>query len=402
MTPSVTESELSQTATMTPASTSMRVSAEPSAAPLARSFIRDYAVLDSMRYTEADLLITEMVCNVVQHARSATEVELTVDTSNPGTVRISLTHDFPKPLNDPRRGVGFLLLERLSHSWGHDHDGNRLEIWFTLRKPGSIAGHDQLEDGELSGGMSLDPAACTDALIRRHRDLAVAISRRYRGKGVPDDDLEQVALMGLLKAIQRFDPTKGELRPYAAATISGELKKWLRDKGWSVRVPRSIQELALETGRASEKLTQKLSREPTLDEIAEHLGLAEDELVDATSARQAYSSRSIDKTQTGSDRTLLDTLEDEDCLMRDAEDRLMLHDAISRLRPRQQLIMTLRFHDDMSQAQIARIVGISQAHVSRQISHALSEMAEILVAQTPHESQGRTRGSEVGLPSDEA
>jgi RNA polymerase sigma-B factor len=360
---------------------SITLPAEPSAAPLARSFIREHTVLDSMRYTEADLLITEMICNVVRHAGFVDEIHLTVDLSIGRTVSISLAHDFTGPLIDPDPGAGFTVLDRLSHDWGHDHDGERLRVWFALRRPGSISRHPPPANERPEGAIDV----ASDVLIRRHRDLAIAIARRYRGKGVADEDLEQVALLGLLKAIQRYDAAVGDLRPYAAVTISGELKRWLRDKGWSVRVPRSVQELVLQVKRSSDELTQSLGRQPTRGEIADHLDLEESEILEAGSARSAYTSRSADQEIPGTEWTLLDGLQDASCQLKDAEDRLVLEGAISRLPDRQRLIMSLRFNEDMNQSEIADVVGISQVHVSRLLSKAFQSMRLVLADLEPEE-----------------
>lgn len=357
---------------------SITLPARPSAASLARSFIREHTVLDSMRYTEADLLITEMICNVVRHAGWVEEVELTVDPPNRGVVSISLSHDLSEPMEDLIPGAGFKVLDRLSHEWGYDHDGGRLVVWFSLRRPGSLAGRQLGVDNSVLDGVT-ELELGVEALLGRHHDLAVGIARRYRGKGVSDDDLEQVALMGLFKAIHRYDPARGELRPYAAVTISGELKRWLRDKGWSVRVPRSIQELVLRVKRGSDQLTQTLGREPTRGELAEHLGIAEGDVLEAGNARKAYASRSSDRVVPGTDRSLMDQFAD-DSLLDTTEDRLVLEDAIARLPHRQRIIVSLRFNKDMSQSEIADVVGISQVHVSRLLSKAFRGMRETLAA----------------------
>jgi RNA polymerase sigma-B factor len=214
--------------------------------------------------------------------------------------------------------------------------------------------------------------------VRRHTDLAASISRRYRGKGIDDDDLLQVANMALLKAIQRFDPTLGALRPYAASTISGELKRLLRDRGWSVRVPRSLQERSLEVGRTADQLAQILNRAPEPSELAAELEWSEEEVVEAMGARKAYASSSMDKPADITGVTLLDRLEDEDIGLLMADDRMLVEEAMANLPERQQLILRLRFNDDMTQSEIAEEVGISQMHVSRLLSKALGALKEAI------------------------
>lgn len=358
----------------------LRLQTNPGSAARARSFIREHATLDSMRHTEADLLVTELVANVIQHASSAGEFELTVDLSARNGVEVAVSHEHSVPLTDFTPGVGFKLMERLAREWGHEHDGCRLRVWFLVRKPGSLGLPQELSDDELAARMAGDPA-CSDELVRRHRDLAISISKRYRRKGIAEEDLKQVALMGLLKAIQRYDPALGELRPYAAATISGELKRLLRDKGWSLRVPRPVQERALAITRASEELTHKLNRDPSHEEIAEYLSITEDEVAEAIGARLVYTSRSIDTPAVDSGASLLESLPGDSSGLEEAEVRLLLEDAIFKLPERQRLIMRLRFEEDMTQSEIADIVGISQMHVSRLLAKALEAMREHLVSE---------------------
>lgn len=345
-----------------------------------RSFIREQTKLESMRHTEADLLVTELVANAIQHAPSAGEFDLTVDPSDRNRVQIAVSHEHPVPMTDFTARVGFTLVERLAREWGYEHDGRRLRVWFLVRRPGSLGPPHELSDDELAAGTARDPA-CSDELVRRHRDLAISISKRYRRKGIAEEDLKQVALVGLLKAIQRYDPALGDLRPYAAATISGELKRLFRDKGWSLRVPRPVQERALAITRASEELTHKLNRDPSHEEIAEHLTITADEVAEAVGARQVYSSRSIDTPAVESGLSLLESLAGESSGMAEAEVRLLLEDAISKLPERQRLIMRLRFEDDITQSEIADIVGISQMHVSRLLAKALETMRQHLVSE---------------------
>lgn len=226
----------------------------PDSAARARGFLREKATLDSMRHAEADLLVTELIANAIAHSPESEEVVVSVRQDRDSGLVVSVEHPHPSTIEPEETGVGFLLLERLSRSWGIDHDGARLAVWFTLRTPGTTSIAPDISDEELVERMADDPAAYSDELVRRHNDLVTSISRRYRGKGIDQDDLLQVANMALLKAIQRFDPEIGSIRPYAAATISGELKRLLRDRGWSVRVPRSLQERSLEVARASEEI----------------------------------------------------------------------------------------------------------------------------------------------------
>jgi RNA polymerase sigma-B factor len=350
----------------------------PEAAFDARQFVRQNVVLDSMRYTEADLLVTELIGNVVAHAPHADEIRLDVAPDAERRVRITVSNGHTRGLENVSRGVGLTLVDRVSQSWGWDHSDGELSVWFTVRSPGAHTVSDELSDEDLIARLSQDEGPHADALVRRHRDLAIAISRRYRGKGLPDEDLEQVALMALLKAVQRYDPDLGELRPYAAATISGEMKKLLRDRGWSVRVPRSVQEKTLRVGKAVEELTHRLGRPPDDHEVADHLSLTLDEVEEALKARGAYSTHSLDRPTETSGLSILDRLDEVDITLAGAEDRVVLEQVIARLPERQRQILELRFNEDMTQSEIAEIVGISQMHVSRLLAKAVDTLREQL------------------------
>lgn len=330
-----------------------------------------------MRLTEAHLLVTELVANVIEGAPGAETFDLSV-AADPAGIRVSVTHRYTGPLEEPLRSEGFALLDHLSKNWGRDFDGSRFTVWFLLRTPGTTTISPDVNDDVLFEHMEDDPAAYSDELVRRHRDLATSIAARYQGKGVPEEDLDQIALMALLKAIQRFDANLGELRPYAASTISGEMKRALRDHGWSVRVPRSMQELSLEVSKADEILTQKLGRAPEPEEIAEHLSMSEQEVMQADRARLAYTTRSIDKPGPREEPSLGERLEHVDDRLTRVVQRRPLEAAISKLPRRKRHILDLRFNHDLTQSEIADIVGISQMHVSRLLAQALEELREDL------------------------
>lgn len=342
----------------------------------ARAFMRETATLDSMRHAEADLLVTELIGNVISHAPEVDEMIISVHQDRDAGLMVSVEHPHPTDIAPDDTGVGFLLLERLSRSWGIEHDGSNLRVWFTLRTPGTTSIAPDVSDEELVSRMADDPAAYSDELVRRHSDLVSSISRRYRGKGIDQDDLLQVANMALLKAIQRYNPEIGSIRPYAAATISGELKRLLRDRGWSVRVPRSLQERSLEVAKASEEMSQTLNRAPEPRELAERLDMTEDEVLEAMDARNAYVSSSMDKPAESTGLTLLERLEDDDIRLLMADDRIVVEQAIEGLPKRQQRILELRFNQDMTQSEIAEEIGISQMHVSRLLNRALNSLRE--------------------------
>ncbi len=348
--------------------------ARPASAGEARRFLREHARLSGVRHAEADLLVTELIGNVIAHCPYVDEFQLSVARDPVLGLVVEVSNESPAPLGEVEEGVGFLLLDKVSRAWGHSHDGERLSVWFSVRTPGTTAISEDTPDDRLFAGMSEDPASYSDELVRRHSDLADSIARGYRGKGIDNEDLGQVANMALLKAIQRFDPTRGRFRPYAAATISGELKRLLRDKGWAVRMPRSLQEQVLRVGRAAEELEQSLGKPPEPAELARHLEMEVDEVLEAMEARLAYSAASVNQESDATGFTLLDRLESEDLRLLLADERVVVEEAIAALPERQREILHLRFNADLTQSEIAERMGISQMHVSRLLSASFEEI----------------------------
>lgn len=219
--------------------------------------------------------------------------------------------------------------------------------------------------------------AIRDELIEAHLRLAEHLARRFNNRGVPLDDLVQVAALGLVKAVERFEPERGlEFSTFATPTIVGELKRHFRDKGWSVRVPRRIQELHVEVNALVSTLTQRLGRSPTIEELARASGTSEEEVLEAMEAAQAYRSASIDAPSSGDEPGLglAGQLGDEDANLFAAENRMLVAALVDTLPKREQLIMKLRFYDGMTQNQIADRLGISQMHVSRLLARSLAQL----------------------------
>jgi RNA polymerase sigma-B factor len=222
--------------------------------------------------------------------------------------------------------------------------------------------------------------ATRDQLIEAHLRLAEHLARRFSNRGVALDDLIQVAALGLVKAVERFDPERGlEFSTFATPTIVGELKRHFRDKGWAVRVPRRVQELHVEINALVGELTQRLGRSPTIAELARIAGTSEEDVLEAMEAAQAYRSASIDAPTGGGDedsRGLAAQLGDEDVNLFDAENRMLITDLLTALPKREQLMLRLRFYDGMTQSQIADRLGISQMHVSRLLAKSLAMLRE--------------------------
>ena len=219
-----------------------------------------------------------------------------------------------------------------------------------------------------------------DDLIEAHLGLAEYLARRFANRGEPLDDLVQVASLGLVKAVERFDPARGlEFTTFATPTIVGELKRHFRDKGWAVRVPRRVQELHLRVTRVIDDLALELGRSPTVQEIAQRAGTTEDEVVEAVDAGSAYRSASLDAGRSDDDESpgLLGQLGELDPELARAERRAALGPLISELPEREQVMLYLRFYEGMTQSEIAKRLGISQMHVSRLLARSLQQLREL-------------------------
>ena len=214
-------------------------------------------------------------------------------------------------------------------------------------------------------------------LIEAHLGLAEYLARRFSNRGEPLDDLVQVASVGLLKAVDRFEPDRGvEFSTYATHTIVGELKRHFRDKGWAVRAPRRMQELYLRLGKVVSTLSQELGRSPTIPELATEAQVSEEEVLEALEAGQAYRFSSLDAPSPGDEDgdSLGAHLGQVDPLMADAEHRMALTPLIARLPNREQTILHLRFFEGLTQSEIAARLGISQMHVSRLLARSLAKL----------------------------
>jgi len=221
-----------------------------------------------------------------------------------------------------------------------------------------------------------------DELVRRHLALAEGLAARYRNVNDPFEDLVQVATLGLIKAVDRFDPDFGaSFVSYAAPTILGELKRYFRDTGWSLHVPRGAKEAALEVRNAADELVDATGRSPTVTEIAIHLGRRTEDVVAALEAANAHFADSLDAPLSGSDDDSLDiTLLDHAGAADDgyglSEMRASLPSAISRLPYHERRALELRMREAMTQTEIATQLGCSQMHVSRLLRRAAERMRE--------------------------
>jgi RNA polymerase sigma-B factor len=217
-------------------------------------------------------------------------------------------------------------------------------------------------------------------LVERHMGLAAHIANRFRRSGGTDDDLRQVAMLGLVKAVDRFDPEFGAtFSAFAGRTIEGELKRHFRDRSWVVRVPRGAKELHLLVRNASERLAHDLERSPTVDEIAEHLHVDRDDVLRGLAATAAYSVGTLDSGSGDDDEVAADrqrALAAHEPGYDDADNRSVILELLERLPDRERDIVRLRFYDRMSQSEIADVVGVSQMHVSRLLRRSFEQMRE--------------------------
>jgi RNA polymerase sigma-B factor len=229
-----------------------------------------------------------------------------------------------------------------------------------------------------------DPERTTvrDALVALHLPLVEHLARRFRNRGEPLDDLVQVATIGLIKAIDRFDPSRNvEFSTYATPTIVGEIKRHFRDRGWAIRVPRRLQELRLTLVSATNDLTQKLGRSPTVSELAGYLKVSDEEIVEGLESANAYSTVSLDAPDPSDDsmQWKVDALGMHDEALEGVEYRESLKPLLEKLSPREKHILMLRFFGNLTQSQIATEIGVSQMHVSRLLARTLASLREGLM-----------------------
>ena len=231
--------------------------------------------------------------------------------------------------------------------------------------------------------------AARQQLIEQYMSLVRSLARRYSYRGEQFEDLVQIGAIGLIKAIDRFDLNRGvELTTYATPNIIGEIKRHFRDRGWSVRVPRGLQELNIQLSRLLEELTVQLGRSPTISELAKAAGVEEEEVLEALESGRAYSSLSLSAGGSGhDDEEELDPLESlgtEEHEYEISEDRAVLEPGFRVLDERERRILHLRLFKGLTQSQIAQQVGISQMHVSRLIWRSLGKIrAEIASEEEP-------------------
>ncbi|MEO5662809.1 MAG: RNA polymerase sigma factor SigF [Nocardioides sp.] len=224
-------------------------------------------------------------------------------------------------------------------------------------------------------------AMAREDLVRLHLPLVEHCARRFRNRGEPPEDLVQVGTIGLIKAVDRFDTERGvEFSTYATPTIIGEIKRYFRDKGWAIRVPRRLQELRMQITATTAELTQKLGRSPTPRELGEAIGCSVEEIIEGMESSNAYSTLSLDASDSSDDGppSLLDSLGVDDHNLEHVDIRESIKPLLEGLDPREKRILLLRFFKNMTQSQIAEEIGVSQMHVSRLLTKTLKQLRESL------------------------
>jgi RNA polymerase sigma-B factor len=232
---------------------------------------------------------------------------------------------------------------------------------------------------ELVHGIRAGDEQAREQLIMRHMPLVRSIAHRYAGRGLALDDIIQAGSLGLVQSVNRYQPERGvPLSAFAARTIEGEIMHQFRDRGWSVRVPRSLQELSRRTAAVGDRLSHRLGRAPTTDELAEAMEITPSQVEEAIMAQRAYTAESLDVRanddgtgDSGRGQKWLATTDDS---LESVADRTTLVSVLHTLPPRERRIVTLRYFDDLTQSEIADRLGISQMHVSRLLRAALDSL----------------------------
>ena len=219
-----------------------------------------------------------------------------------------------------------------------------------------------------------------EQLIVSHVNLVRYIAAKFKNRGEPLDDLIQVGTIGLIKAIDRFDPSRGlEFTTYATPTIMGEIKRHFRDKGWTIRVPRRLQELSAKVNSATDELTAQLQRSPSIEEVADYLGTTADEVLEAMESSSAYSSVPLEgqgNNEEDDAPSVIDRYASVDGDLEASDDRMVLEEVIGEFPEADQQAIRMRFIDGMTQVEIAKRLGISQVQVSRMLRRALRRIQD--------------------------
>jgi RNA polymerase sigma-B factor len=290
-----------------------------------------------------------------------------------------------------RGALGSVGLQEHRPSGGADESG--------ADEYGDVAG--MFEALHAMVGEPVEVARQREVVFARCLGLADRVARHYRGRGEDVEDLMQAARLGLVKAVNGFDPAQGSpFVAFAIPTMMGEVRRHFRDHGWSMHVPRRLKDRHQQVMRATRELTQSLGRAPTAGELAEHLDLSREDVVQSLLAAQSYRAHSIDAPVSGGDsapRMLADTVGEVDVAYEQITDREAVRPLLAALPERERTVLYLRFFESLTQSQIAARIGISQMHVSRTLERTLRELRDQLLDQTTEGRVARPACDEGGL-----
>ena len=275
---------------------------------------------------------------------------------------------------DPPVAVPTLLPGEAPPDPPEDDDATRRRLGIEQTRRRSAELFTQMRDDGVADAVR---EGARDSLVHLHLPLVEHCARRFRNRGEPFEDLVQVGTIGLIKSVDRFDPERGvEFSTYATPTIIGEIKRYFRDKGWAIRVPRRLQELRMQIGSATAELTQSLGRSPTASELAERVGCSVEEIIEGIESSNAYSTLSLDASDDSDDgaASMLDALGEVDAGLEHVEVRESIKPLLDQLDAREKKILLLRFFKNMTQSQIAEEIGVSQMHVSRLLNRTLEQL----------------------------
>jgi RNA polymerase sigma-B factor len=347
----------------------LELPSEPAAPAMARRAAADLAShLRSVDRADLMVLLSELIAAAVGERRRPLTVSIW--RTAPGFRLEVRSASGVEPPDDLAR----VLFDRLTPRWSASEES--IEVEFEATWP--FEGIESEE--ELFLRAAAGDARAKGELAHRYRGLARAISRRFARSGLRRDDLEQVAQVGLVHALARFDPERGvKFTTFAARTIDGELKRYLRDSSWSLRVPRGLQELGLEANRMAADLTQREGREPSLQELAAALDVDMREVGQALLARRSLDAVSLETPVAGKEGLRLgDSLPSHDERLISAPEWADLSLVLDHLPERERHIIYLRFFEDLSQSEIAARVGVSQMHVSRLLARSIGALRRVI------------------------
>lgn len=348
----------------------------PGAPVQVRAWLNVAFGLSGSAAVDLEVITSELVLCAIETRSSSNRDSIVVTADRPpGAVHVEVSSTVSDAHPPDLPDVVVEVIEERASVWGREIEGDRLTTWFEVAVPSAGIEFEEADDADLIERMPLDERAAAE-LTDRYEPLVRRFIARYRRAGLETDDLYQVGQEALLRAAGRFNPSRGSFERYVSRTISGTLKKHLRDRGWSVRPPRGLQELVLEVRGVESDLLQRSGRIPTVDEIAAELGRPPAEIDRARRAAEAFSGDSIEAAIDPAGISIADRLGGVDAAMTRAASWAVVDRAVSSLPERDKEILRLRYFEDLSQRQIAERVGVSQMQVSRLLRTSIETLRQ--------------------------